>query len=64
MKQFAGSLSKLWACKVVISSYQPPTASPSGNTHFTYGFQNSEMTIELAQNHLEHLFPWNNRSST
>lgn len=49
MKQFARNLSKLWACKVVISSYQPPTASPSGNTHFIYCFQNSKMTIDLVK---------------
>lgn len=49
MKQFAGNLSKPWACNVVISSYQPPTASPSGNTHFIYCFQNSKMAIDLVK---------------
>lgn len=49
MKQFAGNLSKLWACKVVISSYQRSTASASGNTHFNYCFQNSKMTIDLVK---------------
>ena len=49
MKQFAGNLSKLRACKVVISSYQPPTASPSGNTHFICCFQHSRMTTDLVK---------------